>query len=156
MEQAKGMEQFIAGGYCEACRGCCRFSRSQGPWLPHLLESEAGLRERVRVVEAQGESHPFVCKSLDSARNSCAIYASRPFECRLYPFVLNRRDSRFFLSVDPNCPYIKEREADPEFAAYSSRLAGWLQAPRMRAELAKNLHLFEQYPDVRDIVELKI
>jgi Fe-S-cluster containining protein len=149
------IEQLIPDGYCMRCRGCCRFSRRQGPWLVHLLDAEKGLRDKIGIVEhAVKEEAPFRCSSLDADTNACAIYGFRPFECRLYPFVLNRKDSRFFLSVDRNCPYVKEQEHSETFTAYAARLAVWLRKAETRTLLRENSAIFQPYPDVCDIAEL--
>lgn len=143
-------------GYCLRCRGCCRFKDRQGPWQPHLLGSEKELREKTGMVANEAGREPgYRCVSLDTARNECTIYPSRPFECRLYPFVLNRRGDRLFLSVDPNCPYVKEQEGRAEFVAYAGKLASRLQQA-LAAALRENRHLFQPYPDVRDVAELAL
>lgn len=150
------IEQVIPDGYCLRCRGCCRFSKNEGPWLPHLLESEKELRGEVPIAACgEGEESAFRCGYLESAGNSCAIYAARPFECRLYPFVLNRRGSRYFLSVDPQCPFIRERGESEELTGYGVRLAEFLRNT-CRGLLAGNRHLFQEYSDVKDIAELTV
>jgi Fe-S-cluster containining protein len=149
------IEQIIPAGYCSRCRGCCRFSQQQGPWLPHLLDTEKALQPDVAVVAQQSAGEAaFRCVSLDMGTNACAIYESRPFECRLYPFVLNTRDAKFFLSVDPNCPFVKESQGTEAFTGHAVRLGAYLQKADARAVLAKNRHLFQPYPGVRDICEL--
>lgn len=137
------------------CRGCCRFSRQAGPWVPHLLDSEKTLAQGTRIV-ACGTESAFKCASLDPAANTCAIYASRPFECRLYPFVLNRNGARLFLSVDPRCPYIGELEGRGRLAAHAARLADVLRAEPWRRILQENVHLFQPYSGVRDMAELAL
>jgi Fe-S-cluster containining protein len=150
-------EQVIPAGYCARCRGCCRFSQQQGPWAPHLLAAEEKDCGRIRVVaRAAGSETPFCCSALDDEKNNCAIYDRRPFECRLYPFVLNKKEGRFFLAVDPNCPFVKEQEHGEEFIAYAVRLAAHLQEPGWRGILRENIHLFQTYPGVKDITELTI
>jgi Fe-S-cluster containining protein len=124
----------------------------------HLLETEKDLRGNVAVVEHSAtEEAPFRCRSLNAEENTCAIYTSRPFECRLYPFVLNRRDFRFFLSVDPQCPYIAEQENGKPFKAYAARLAAYLQTAEARAILRENINeIFQSYSGVRDLTELTL
>lgn len=157
MRQAPCPEQIIPAGYCISCRGCCRFHERQGPWLPHLLDSEQELAHCVTAVEAgKGEAAPYRCVSLDAAGGSCAVYRSRPFECRLYPFVLALRDGAFFLAVDTNCPFVREQENSAGFSSYAGRLAGWLQEPGVRDVLAANAHVFQPYAGVRYITELKL
>ncbi len=149
------IRQIIPPGYCGRCRGCCRFHHDHGPWVPHLLASEAGLEDKVRTVPAEnGDATPFRCVSLDTQSSSCAIYASRPFECRLYPFVLNRREGRFFLAADQDCPFVMERGDSPEFRDFCGRLRELLQGPAWRRELRENPHIFQPYPKVYDIAEL--
>lgn len=151
----KDIEQCIPAGYCIRCRGCCRFSQSQGPWVPHLLAEEKKQLAQLRVIPCpSGTEIPFRCSELDSAANTCAVYPSRPLECRLYPFLLNITEARFFLAADTNCPYVQEQQGNAGFLSFAARLAACLQTAEWRAVLRANRHVFQAYPGVRDLVEL--
>jgi Fe-S-cluster containining protein len=151
------LEQITLSEYCLNCRGCCRFNQKEGPWLPQLLngeKTEHGTLELVACDSSQGCAYR--CSFLDLSGNVCAIYASRPFECRLYPFVLNRRGGRFFLSVDLNCPYAGERSQSAEFIAYAGRLVELLRTPEWREALKQNMNIFQPYSEVKDIAEIEL
>lgn len=150
------MEQIIPAGYCLNCRYCCRFSHDRGPWLPYLLADEKKALGDCGVVPClPGESFPYRCRHLVPGSNSCGVYGSRPFECRLYPFLLNTRDSRRFLSVDDNCPFVAEHGKDEEFMAYAIRLRHWLMT-ECRELLRREPAIFQAYPECRDIAELEV
>ena len=78
----------------------------------------------------------------------------RPFECQLYPFLLNLRGKKIILTVDLNCPYVKEKMNTPEFKEYVSYLTAFLNSPEQLEILKDNPHILQAYEDVREIVEL--
>ena len=150
------IEQIIPAGYCLNCRYCCRFSHDRGPWLPYLMADEKKTLGDCDVIPcAPGESGKYRCRHLAPGPNTCGVYDTRPLECRLYPFLLNARDSRRFLSVDENCPFVAEHGKDEAFKAYAIRLRHWLLTAcgdRLRKEPA----IFQVYPECRDIAELEV
>jgi Fe-S-cluster containining protein len=66
------------------------------------------LDKRIRAVSnPSGEG--FICSFLNLNDNKCKIYARRPFECQLYPFLINLKGKRIILNLDLNCQYLKEK-----------------------------------------------
>jgi len=118
--------QFVPEKECLSCDGCCRYSQKQTVWAPLFLFNEivelttknivpcslfthanarCGEAARVNLIEADGQ---FICPCFDQGANKCKIYAYRPFDCSLYPFLLARKGGQAYLAVDENCPYIKK------------------------------------------------
>jgi Fe-S-cluster containining protein len=53
-----------------------------------------------------------LCKFLNE-QNRCSIYADRPLECRLYPYILNYKNEEISLILHNGCPQ-KEKSQLPE------------------------------------------
>ncbi len=161
------IKQFVPKEACLKCLGCCRFRDELSVWSPCLLEEEAvdfadnkdipaasvSLSKRLALIpNPNGEG--FICPFLNSGNNKCKIYNQRPFECQLYPFLLNLRGGKVILTVDLNCPYVKEKMSTPEFKEYVEYLTAFLNSPTQLEILKDNPHILQAYEEVLEIVEL--
>lgn len=162
------IKQFVTQKACLECLGCCRFSESDSVWSPCILKEEINslakkglppalitLTQRIRLLPFEQEEI-FFCSLFNPESNKCQIYSFRPFECQLYPFLVNRRGGTLFLAVDPACPFIENKLNTQEFENYVQYLTGFLITPRMRRMLKNNLSVFQAYTDVRDLCRLSL
>ncbi|MFA4889070.1 MAG: YkgJ family cysteine cluster protein [Candidatus Omnitrophota bacterium] len=160
------IKQLIPKDYCLKCKGCCRFKEEISVWAPCLLEEEIqdlldrkippasiSLKRRIHPVQVPGQEG-FLCPFLNTEDNHCKIYAFRPFECQLYPFLLNLRDKKIILTVDLNCPYVQEAAKTPAFKDYTAYLAEFLNSPPQMKLLKSNPQLLQAYEEVAEIIEL--
>lgn len=162
------IKQFVPQEVCLKCPGCCRFSQQDSVWSPCLLDEdiEILLKNNIppsiisRNKKLRLEPHPgqdiFICPFFLPGENKCRIYALRPFECQLYPFLLNRRDEKIFLAVDLKCPFIAEKIKTPEFQTYLKYLTGLLNSPSYQNIIKNNPQLLQAYPEAFGLSELKI
>ncbi|MDD5431680.1 MAG: YkgJ family cysteine cluster protein [Candidatus Omnitrophica bacterium] len=161
------IKQFIPEEYCLQCKGCCRFAQEDSVWLPCLLDEEKlELIDKEGIppvsITADSRVHPvpnpksegFICPLLNIEDNKCKIYLSRPFECQLYPFLLNLRDKKVILTIDLNCPYAREKANSKEFKEYTEYLTTFLNEPAQIKILKANPQILQAYEEVSDIVEL--
>lgn len=162
------IKQFVPESACLKCQGCCRFKEIDSVWTPCLLEEEIqdlldkdipsayiNMQKKIRPVpNPKGEG--FVCAFFDPGSNKCRIYALRPFECQLYPFLINLRDKKVILTVDLNCPYLKENMGKKEFKEYVNYLSAYLNSPKQLEMLKDNPQIIQAYEDVLDVIELKL
>lgn len=148
-------KQLIPQDYCLKCRGCCRFGQQQSVWQPHLMEEEKQALGEIIVV-ASPEENNFICSNLDRLDNKCKIYRRRPFECRLYPFLFDRKNHKVFLALDPNCAFVRENSKNPRFNEYARSLAELVQNKEYRDKLRNNPLLIQEYEGVIDLIEIKI
>lgn len=162
------MRQLVPQETCLKCQGCCRFKDYNSVWLPCLLDEEIqGLLDRKippvsisidkkikPIPHPQGEG--FICAFFDISQNKCKIYDFRPFECQLYPFLVNLRGKKAVLTVDLNCPYIKENLNSTEFKAYVDYLVAFLNSPAQIKLLKDNPQILQAYEEVAEVVELKL
>ena len=162
------MKQFLPQGVCLRCQGCCRFKEQNSAWLPCLMDEEIQELLDRKIPPAlismerkiQPYSNPagegFICAFFDIKDNKCKIYDWRPFECQLYPFLINLRDRKIILTVDLNCPYVKDNLQSKEFKEYADYLISFLNSPVQIKLLKDNPQLLKAYEDISEAVELKI
>ena len=164
----KMIKQFVPQEVCLQCKGCCRFSEQDSVWSPCLLDEEmqalidkdlpsafiSGQR-KILPVPCQKDNN-YVCPFLDLAASTCRIYNSRPFECQLYPFLISLRGKKVFLTVDINCPYVKEKMNTKELKDYAEYLFSFLNSPEQIHILRDNPHLIQAYEEVLDLLELSV
>jgi Fe-S-cluster containining protein len=161
------IKQIIPKEFCLKCQGCCRFAQADSVWSPCLMDEE--IQELLdkdipsAFITAQRKicliKHPsqdgFICPFLETKGNHCKIYALRPFECQLYPFLLTLRGTKIILTVDINCPYIKDNLKTSALKEYSEYLTAFLNSPEQIEILKDNSHLLQAYQQVLDLIELR-
>lgn len=160
------IKQFIPHQVCLKCQGCCRFKKADSVWSPCLLDEEmqdlldknipsafiSSKRKLLPIPHPQGEG--FICPFLDIQDNKCKIYGFRPFECQLYPFLINLRGKKVILTLDLNCPYVREHLKDGEFKKYSDYLIAFLNSPPQIKLLKDNPQIIQAYEDLLEVIEL--
>jgi Fe-S-cluster containining protein len=137
--------------------GCCRYNSNSSIWSPNLLEQEKrelGL-EKIELIPI---NESYICRFLNLENNQCRIYKKRPWECRLYPFLLNYRGQKLYIGVDLGCPFIKDKINSEKFKRYLNYLNRYLLKPSVSSTLNRNRKLFPSYPaeQVVNLAELKI
>lgn len=162
------IKQFIPSEVCLRCNGCCRFAQQDSVWSPCLLDEEiqdlldrnipsAFISSQRQILSVPNPSeNNFVCPFLDVKENKCKIYEFRPFECQLYPFLINLRGKKVILTVDLNCPYIKQNLKSKEFKEYTEYLIAFLNSPAQIKILKSNPQIIQAYEEISKIVELNL
>lgn len=162
------IKQIIPEEFCLECRGCCRFKEMNSAWSPCLLEEEiqdlldkkippaciSSNKKLLPVSNPQGEG--YACPFLEAKENKCKIYGFRPFECQLYPFLIDLRRGRVILTLDLNCPYVAEHLKSDDFKRYTDHLVAYLNSPDQIRLLKDNPQVIQAYEEVLDIIELKL
>ena len=151
----EAVPQFIPQQYCLRCQGCCRFTRAQTVWSPHLSEAERQTLGELAVVPNPAGAN-FLCGFLNPKSNTCTVYAQRPFECKLYPFLLHRRGEKIFVALDRGCTFVIENRNKPEFKEFCQRMVAYLASAELKALIAHNPQLAQEYDGVEDLAELTI
>lgn len=131
------MKQFAPSGYCLRCLGCCRFSENPTIW------ASAGCR----LVESGGG---YRCEYLNKKDNRCAIYSKRPLDCRLYPFLLVKRNGSLSLGLHKSCLFVEDKR--PNIREYVDYLKKALSRPEAISELRKNPEICADYRENVEIV----
>jgi len=149
------IRQFIPQDFCLNCKGCCRFRDKESIWQPSILDEEVkaitkdnAAKEAVSPFKTI-KSFPFedyyICSFLDVENNHCKIYKMRPWECRLYPFLINKAGGAIYLSVDLRCPFITDKLGKKEFKDYLNYLINFLSLPVVSFMIKQNPHIFTDY-----------
>jgi len=111
--------------------------------------------KRIQPIANPG-GEDFICPFLGPEDNKCAIYGIRPFECQLYPFLINLRNGKVLLTVDLNCPYVYEKIDSQEAKDYISYLCDYLNSPEQLEILKDNPQIIQAYEEVREVAELRL
>ena len=158
------LKQFVPEDFCLKCRGCCRFKEPDSIWSPALLNEEiksilpfANLySKKIQLAPSAEKLNNFLCPFLNLEGNLCNIYANRPFECQLYPFLINRKEGKVFLALDLNCPFIKENLDSSLLKEYSQDLAGMFNSRESKNLFKDNPQVIQEYPEAANLAEIII
>lgn len=160
----EGVQPLVPQEWCLSCRGCCRFADptdaqtptlspvevrwaceagAQAEWFPPLATAPS---RGIAVVPHEGG---FRCPALEPCTHHCRVYPKRPFDCRLYPFVVTRDRSRqrLLLAADPKCPYVQQLGPSPAMRDYGAYVARLLDAAPGQALLTENPALAGRWRD---------
>lgn len=160
------IKQLVPEEVCLKCRGCCRFLSPDTQWAPGLLNQEiAALAKETlpaclissakRIIPEYSQlGQNYLCPLLSEKDNQCKIYSFRPFECQLYPFIINRSQGKVFLAIDLNCSFVEENLKTQEFASYLEYLSAFLKAKEQKLQLKNNPHIIQAYPGVKNLFQL--
>jgi len=111
------LKQFIPNDYCLKCDVCCRFGQKNSIYAPKFLPSEVKrLGDRffqttiLRKNLSPSCGGSYLCQYFSPFANSCNIYANRPLDCQLYPFMVtyDKEYENIILCIDTKCPYVKK------------------------------------------------
>jgi Fe-S-cluster containining protein len=163
------IKQFVPQEFCLQCRLCCRFKEANSVWSPCLLDEEIqtlldkptvpvasiSLDRRIQPI-ANPQGVGFICPFLETLDNKCKIYSTRPFECQLYPFLINVRKDKVLLTVDLNCPYVYAKINSQEAKDYIVYLTHYLNSGPLRSLLKDNPQIIQAYEEVREVAELNL
>jgi Fe-S-cluster containining protein len=163
------IKQFIPQEVCLKCQGCCRFKEASSVWSPCLLNEEIqelldkpgipaatiSICRRIQPI-ANPNGADFLCPFLGIRDNQCKIYNIRPFECQLYPFLINLRKDKVLLTVDLNCPYVYEQINSPKAKDYIIYLTDYLNSAPLLSMLKDNPQIIQAYEDLREVAELNL
>jgi len=159
--------QIIPHGICLECQGCCRFSQQDSIWSVSLLDEElSSLDKKIPScavssdkkirLEPNSEEGNFVCYFLSLQDNQCKIYPFRPFECQLYPFLINRHEGKVFLAVDVKCPFVRDNSESELFKKHAQYLTRLFNNPHLLNSLKNNPRIIQGYAGAINLTEIKL
>ncbi len=162
--------QFVPQKVCLSCDGCCRFKEETSVWRPKITKDEiaqvrakkSSLIDKIFSKEHVGSKgylktikQKSICKCtfFNLEQNTCTIYSDRPFECQIYPFLLNKKGKELAVSVHLWCPYIQKKRYTAEFEGYVVSLKNFFHKESTRVFLRNNPSLFNDYSEFADEIE---
>jgi len=177
--------QLVPPKICLSCQGCCRYKEAESVWRPKVAPAGGEARPLGRPEELEDNEHkkdltwalgqdgylktvplsgtPFGrkeqgqnrCAFLNLETNKCGVYSGRPFECRLYPFLLTRskENGRVTVSVHLSCLYVQQSRYSAEFEKHVDVLKAYLSGEERARFLQNNPALVGDYGEYRDEIE---
>ena len=113
------LKQFVPSDVCLKCDGCCRYKQADSVWRPKLgQDDQQHLGTAEDYVKAVGVGAKYFCRFLKWVDNTCGVYAKRPFECSLYPFILSQTHDDLRVYVHLSCPFVQDHQPTRDFDDY--------------------------------------
>jgi len=137
------IKQFVNSKFCLKCRGCCRFNSEL--WIPCLLKQDKQNLKIQAISPAKNEDN-YRCQFLIQDKNQCRIYNLRPFECQLYPYLLNKQGGSLDLVAHLSCPYLQNNLNSKAFGEYCRNLTRFFKDPEVLNVLKAEWETFRCYP----------
>lgn len=146
--------QFTQNEVCLLCEGCCRFIEEKSIWRP---KAEKGSRLQTNSVNnylnLKKDKDIFLCSYFEKKDNKCREYLTRPFECRLYPFLIYKQEDGIFLGVHCACPYVQTKQNSRDFESYVSSLEKYFAKKEVINFIKENKHLASDYSGYEDEID---
>jgi Fe-S-cluster containining protein len=149
------LKQFVPSEVCLKCDGCCRYKEADSVWRPKLGEGDrhhlAAMITAGDVLDNQGyiktiqRCGEHFCRFLNGTDNTCGIYAKRPFECSLYPFIISQAQDIVKVYVHLSCPYVQDHLSRANYDAYVAYLKEFFRRADTRGFLVRNKAMFHDY-----------
>lgn len=154
----KNLPDFVLSNICLKCDGCCRFAQADSEWRPKTdseedLEMYIDCIDESRYLKVEVEQGICKCIFLDLDDNKCDIYDNRPFECRLYPFMLVRDKDSVYVAVHLSCPFVQEHLDDEMFVDHVSSLREYFVQQDVKDFVRRHEFLAGEYTDYRNEIK---
>lgn len=151
------LKQLMPEAFCLSCQGCCRFLKKESEWSVVVFDQEQGLipcNNNKIDLKFDSQENKYFCVFFNRKQNACDIYEKRPFDCQLYPFLLNFQEEELFLAVDLNCPFIEKNFESQLFQDYVEYLKDLFISSSVKEMITKNKNLLQCYAGVKNICKL--
>jgi len=159
------LKQFVPSEVCLKCDGCCRYKQADSIWRPKLGQndkedlgawittSDALDQEGyIKTIQACGQHF---CRFLNQTDNTCGVYAQRPFECLLYPFILSQTHDIVKVYVHLSCPFVQDHQPLEDFDDFVKYLKTFFSRRDIREFLTKNKAMLHDYtPYAQELLHL--
>lgn len=170
------MKQIVHHEQCKRCGECCRFREDRQDFAPIFtveeLDAIRHVREdlpefmpfkatdnifqiRLKKAEKPTPYYPYVCPFLDEEAYRCTIYDVRPFDCRVWPFIVLRvkETGEVLLAHFTESACLALAEAQPkDFSAYEAYMEQMVSSEAFLAFLRKYPQLIWEHEDQGDYV----
>lgn len=163
------MRQIIHHEQCKRCRECCRFRENRQDFapiftteeietissvvetLPEFLpfkQTENIFQIRLKKAKYEDPVYPYVCPFLDEENYQCSIYDVRPFDCRIWPFILLKvsetGDVQLAHFTGNACLALEEVSAE-DFRAYEAYMEQYVTSVEFLNFLKEHPELIWEY-----------
>ncbi len=155
------MIQISSKNICTGCRGCCIFDKDYYFFAPVVTKEEKQIliekhsKNESDFEEKDGRlqiklkqfTEDKVCPFLNTKTWLCGVYENRPFDCKLYPYVLmwDKDKAHVVLAIDKSgCPAY-DLKKEEEKLHYHQEIVKYLNSEKTREMLQKNNYLIWDY-----------
>jgi uncharacterized protein len=156
------IKSFVSSEQCLTCRGCCVFDGDEAEWLPHISNEElisldvgsltADETSGIRPPTPNHNILPTItrngcrrCVFLNPADHRCQAYEKRPFECRLYPFLLSNEAGRLRVYAHLACPYVAQERGGARWLEQKEHLRAYFATAQVRDHVLAQATIFPDY-----------
>jgi Fe-S-cluster containining protein len=153
---------------CQKCRGCCKFKKDDEYFAPLFTKNELEkikankkmfIRRsknvyQIKLVKSKIDKDILVCPFLDEESHLCKIYASRPFDCKFWPFIFMKEKEKIQLGCfEKEFCLITKTMSNEEFKNYLNSVFHWIEENKI-------LDLIKEHPSLiwekeKDVIVLK-
>ena len=99
---------------CAKCKFCCSFRRCS------LWETPLFPENTVEKLESRGsyqfdmndENEEVPCFFLDPDKGCTLSYEDKPFDCKIWPLRIMKKDDEYVIALTPTCPSIGKEPSD--------------------------------------------
>ena len=118
------IKKLLSPKECERCRFCCSFRRASLWEAPLFFEEEKkkleemgytfirhqgyGLMDLAPLYKTADPEEEAACFFLVPGKGCILTDELKPFDCKIWPFRLMRKQGRFVLALTPTCPVINK------------------------------------------------
>jgi Fe-S-cluster containining protein len=165
------MIQISSKNVCTSCKECCIFTHEDAFFAPVVTNSEKelinkkrknpGIFEKkkntwqIKLVDYKGKK---VCPLLDTKTWLCGAYEDRPFDCKIFPYLLMwdaNRETIVLAKIDDACPAF-DNKTKAEQEVYLADLIKYLQSEKITNLLLENSnHVWENQNDFIPVMMMK-
>ena len=142
------LKSFVPSEVCLKCDGCCRYKEADSIWRP------AG---GIKTIQTCGKHF---CEFFNGKDSTCGIYAKRPFECSLYPFIISLAPYACSIHVHLSCPYVQDHLSRADYDAHVAYLKEFFRRADVRDFLSRNKTMLNDYssyaPELLHLFDLTI
>lgn len=145
------LKQFVPSEVCLDCDGCCQFELPDTDWRAKLGMDEQESLDAVQQTDRDGylntcaHDDKHVCVYFNPKDHTCSVYDKRPFDCRLYPFVLSRVAEGIGVFMHLSCPHIQTMMNTKDIEAYTEYLKRFFNEHETQVFLLKNPEVVHDY-----------
>lgn len=169
------LPDYVPEKICLSCQGCCRFNAVNSQWRPKISQEEIDAvhqtlelgnkiyspatvdQEHFLKANKIPKQHRLMadckCTFFDIENNTCRIYKHRPFDCRLYPFLLVIKDGAYFVGVHLNCPFIAETRHQKVFKNHVEKLKKFFVQPDVLEYFKRHKFLAGEFTEYQHEVD---
>lgn len=157
------LTEILSRSKCAECRVCCVFDRSD-VWETPLITPELAklLEEKYPNIRLKKTSENAECKVIDAefdekglytcpllSEKGCVLGDDKPYDCRIWPFRVMKKDGLLLLTLSPVCDYVSSLSVN-EVSRFVSKIA-----PKIFEEAERNPEMVKEYIEGYPIFAVK-